>query len=408
MPKEYTASGIQMLENPRFTAENTPEFLSEQATGPVRRWQASAPGYAPTPLVGLSGLAQTLGVRAVLVKDESKRFGLNAFKGLGGLYALCRVVCEHLGLDYRTATLAQLQQKSLQPQISQMVFITTTDGNHGKGVSWAAGMLGCKAHVYMPKGSAPVRAQAIRDAGSAEVTITDMNYDDTVRYTAALAKEKGWFLVQDTSWPGYEQVPRWIVQGYTTMVYEALRQMGQQGFAAPTHVFLQAGVGAMAGGVLGALVCSCGKALPCVSIVEPCEVACIYASAQKADGAPHAACGSGETMMAGLNCAEPCGITWPILRDMARFYFACPDSVSAHGMRVLADPAPGDAPLISGESGAVGAGLLSLLCTNAELQPMRSALGLGPDSVVLLLNTEGDTDPQNYQKIVGHGAHSGG
>ena len=226
MPEEYTASGIQMLENPHFTAENTPEFLSEQATGPVRRWQASAPGYAPTPLVGLSGLAQTLGVRAVLVKDESKRFGLNAFKGLGGLYALCRVVCEHLGLDYRTATLAQLQQKSLRPQISQMVFITTTDGNHGKGVSWAAGMLGCKAYVYMPKGSAPVRAQAIRDAGSAEVTITDRNYDDTVRYTAALAKEKGWFLVQDTSWPGYEQVPRWIVQVYTTMVYEALRQMG--------------------------------------------------------------------------------------------------------------------------------------------------------------------------------------
>ena len=214
--------------------------------------------------------------------------------------------------------------------------------------------------------------------------------------------------MQDTSWPGYEQVPRWIVQGYTTMVYEALRQMGQQGFAAPTHVFLQAGVGAMAGGVLGALACSCGKALPCVSIVEPCEAACIYASAQKADGAPHAACGSGETMMAGLNCAEPCGIAWPILRDLARFYFACPDSVSAHGMRVLADPAPGDAPVISGESGAVGAGLLSLLCTNAELQPMRSALGLGPDSVVLLLNTEGDTDPQNYQKIVGHGAHSGG
>ena len=113
-------------------------------------------------------------------------------------------------------------------------------------------------------------------------------------------------------------------------------------------------------------------------------------------------------MMAGLNCAEPCGITWPILRDLARFYFACPDSVSAHGMRVLADPAPGDASVISGESGAVGAGLLSLLCTNAALQPMRSALGLGPDSVVLLLNTEGDTDPQNYQKIVGHGAHSGG
>ena len=213
MPEEYTASGIQMLENPRFTAETTPEFLSEQATGPVRRWLASAPGYAPTPLVGLSGLAQTLGVRAVLVKDESKRFGLNAFKGLGGLYALCRVVCEHLGLDYRTATLAQLQQKSLRPQISQMVFITTTDGNHGKGVSWAAGMLGCKAYVYMPKGSAPVRAQAIRDAGSAEVTITDRNYDDTVRYTAALAKEKGWFWCRTPRGRGMSRCPAGSCRG---------------------------------------------------------------------------------------------------------------------------------------------------------------------------------------------------
>ena len=397
--------GIRMIANPHTGPRVHPEFLSKRETEPVRRLHMSLDGYSPTPLVELSALAKHCGVRSILVKDESRRFGLNAFKGLGGLYALSRVVCQRLGLDYRTITLDRLQEGDVRRAVSGMVFVTATDGNHGRGIAWAANMLGCKARVYMPKGSAPARAQAIRDEGGAEVTITDMSYDGAVRYAAKMAEENGWFLVQDTSWPGYEEVPRWIVQGYTTMAYEAVRQMEEMGYPRPTHVFLQAGVGAMAGGVLGALQCAYGDALPRVSVVEPEQAACVFESARQNDGLPHPAAGSGETIMAGLNCGEPCRITWPILRDFAEFYFACPDSVAARGMRVLAAPMPGDRQIISGESGAVTAGLVSLLTAKQSLRPLRDRLGLDRDSVVLLFSTEGDTDPAGFSDVVYDGAY---
>lgn len=400
-----THNGIQMVENPHTGAGVYPDFLSKRETEPARHLHMSLEEYSPTPLVELSALAKHCGVRSILVKDESKRFGLNAFKGLGGLFALCRVICKHLGLDYRVITMDWLQEEDIQRVISNMVFVTTTDGNHGRGISWAAGMLGCKAHIYMPKGSVPARAQAIRDVGNAEVTITDMSYDDAVRYAAKMAAENGWFLVQDTSWPGYEEVPKWIVQGYTTMVYETIHQLKPLGYPRPTHVFLQAGVGAMAGGVLGALKCTYKEDMPCVSIVEPDQVACIFESARQNDSAPHTATGSGETIMAGLNCAEPCRITWPILRDFADFYFACPDSVAARGMRVLAAPMPGDQPITSGESGAVTAGLVSLLTGKKSLESFRKKLGLNENSVVLLFNTEGNTDPDGFYDVVYDGAH---
>ena len=403
MPDVEKICGIQCIANSHHTHGSCPDFLSRAATEPVRHLHQSIPAYKPTPLTVLPGLAQMLGIGAICIKDESKRFGLNAFKGLGGTYALCRVVCDKLGLDYRTVTLEQLQMPENREKISQMVFITTTDGNHGKGISWAAGLLGAQAYIYMPRGSVEVRAQAIRDAGNAEVTITDLSYDDAVRYTAKLADENGWYLIQDTSWPGYEEVPRWIVQGYTTMVYEALDQMEEQGLR-PTHVFLQAGVGAMAGGVLGALCCTFREKRPVVSVVEPDEVACIFESVRRGDGAEHKATGSEVTIMAGLNCAEPCQLTWPILRDFSDFCFACPDWVAARGMRVLAAPSGGDAVIVSGESGAVTTGLLSLL-GKQEFSAFRQALGLDEHSVVLLISTEGDTDPDGYQRIVYDGAH---
>lgn len=398
-------NGIQMLENPHTYPGVRPDFLSKRETEPARHIHMSLDDYNPTPLVELKALAKHCGVKAILVKDESQRFGLKAFKGLGGIFALCRVICKHLGLDYRVITMDWLQEEDIQRIVSNMVFVTTTDGNHGKGVSWAAGMLGCKAYIYMPKGTVPARAQAIRDVGNAEVEILDMGYDDAVRYAAKMADEHGWFLVQDTSWPGYEDVPKWIVQGYTTMVYESIRQMQKMGYERPTHVFLQAGVGAMAGGVLGALKCVYKNDLPCVSIVEPDQVACIFESARQNDGMPHAAVGSGETIMAGLNCAEPCQITWPILRDFAKFYFACPDSVSARGMRVLAAPMQGDQPITSGESGAVTAGLVSLLTTKPSLAPFREKLRLDENSVIYLINTEGNTDPDGFYDAVYDGAH---
>ncbi len=400
-----TLAGVKMVSSPHIRIGERPEYLSREATEPVRHLHRSLKQYAPTELVSLSGLARRLGVAAIYVKDESTRFGLNAFKGLGGIYALFHIVCEHLGLDYRTTTLDDLQSAENREKISEMVFVTTTDGNHGKGISWAADLLGAKSYVFMPKSSVDAREQAIRDAGNAEVIITDMEYDDAVRYAASIAEEKDWFLVQDTSWPGYDTVPRWIIQGYTTMVYEAMDQMAALGHDRPTHVFLQAGVGAMAGGVTGALHCTYREKPPKIAIVEPAEVACIFESVRLGDGCEHKATGSEVTIMAGLNCAEPCQITWPILRDFADCYFACPDSISARGMRVLAAPTDGDRPIVSGESGAVTVGLLSLIMERSDLKPYRDRMGLNADSVVLLFNTEGDTDPEGYRSIVYDGAY---
>lgn len=400
---EITTRWLRAIPNPARKDEKGPAFLSPEAVANVRRIHQGLPCYQPTSLVRLDGMARALGVKAVLVKDESGRFGLKAFKGLGGLYALTWVVCRELGLNPETITFSDLQAPALRKQLEKMVFVTTTDGNHGKGVAWAAGQLGCEAHVYMPKGSSPLRAQAIRDAGNAEVIITDLAYDDAVRYAAKMAAEKGWHLVQDTSWDGYEEVPRRIIQGYTTMAAEAAEQLAAEGFTAPTHVFLQAGVGAMAGGVLGYLANRWEGNRPVFGIVEPENVACIYRSAHVADGAPHPATGSGDTIMAGLNCGEPCTITWPILRDFASWYFSCPDYTAAYGMRLLGAPEPGDLRIISGESGAVTTGLLNLLLRKEECAGLAQKVGLDENSVVLLFNTEGDTDPVCYRQVVWEG-----
>ena len=242
--KEYQLHGLRALaQSPKGTV---PAFLQAPATQGAWRFHHALEDYGPTPLVRLNGLAEELGLGGVFVKDESHRFGLNAFKGLGGIYALSRAVARELGLPAEV-TLEELQAPSVQKEVRNMVFVTTTDGNHGRGVAWAARKLGCEAHVYLPAGSAPARAQAILDAGAVEARVLPLGYDDAVRYAAQQAQEKGWTLIQDTSWPGYEEIPTWIVQGYTTLAREAADQLAEAGVDRPTHVFLQAGVGAMAG-----------------------------------------------------------------------------------------------------------------------------------------------------------------
>ena len=397
---------IQMIRNPEVDLSEVPELLSRGNTENVRHFHRSVPGYTATPLVELKDYAAKFGVKSVLVKDESFRFGLNAFKGAGGIYALNRVICRHLGIDPAKSTLEMLQSSPYKEEIAKMVFITTTDGNHGKGVSWAAGLLGCRSYVFMPKGSVEVRAQAIRDVGTAEVRITDMAYDDCVRYTAKLAEEKGWFLVQDTAWEGYEEIPFWIVQGYSTMIYEAAEQIRALGYEQPTHVFVQAGVGALAGGVAGAISNIYRDRIPTLSIVEPEENACIFESARQGDGKPHRSAGSQVTIMAGLNCGEPCTVTWPILDKLPSYYFAFPDTVAARGMRVLAAPTGEDPKIISGESGAAAMGLVSLLLEKEEYRSFRKELGLDDNSVIFMVNTEGDTDPEGYRAIVYDGKYA--
>ena len=378
---------IVFAANQRKHRITAPDFSFDQ-TSDVRRLHRVLPVYAETPLVYLD--------RGIYVKDESKRFGIKAFKGLGGIYAMYRIICRELHLNPAETTIDTLLDSPYHDHIRQMEFVTTTDGNHGKGVSWAAGILGCKAHVYMPKGTVEVRAQAIRDAGNADVTITDMRYDDCVAWTRELAETKGWYLIQDTSWLGYEEVPLWIMQGYTTLFYEAILQMKEK----PTHIFLQAGVGAMAGSIAAAAVETYPVHPPIIATVEPKEVACFYESFVQADGLPHGATGSGETIMAGLNCAVPCTLAWNILGGCAVGGFACDDKVTCHGMRLLHK-----AGITAGESGAVTEGLIDMLLTNPAYEGMRKQLHLTDDAVILLINTEGDTAPENYQRIIAEADH---
>ena len=381
-----------------------PEEFSFEAAEAARNFHRGIQGYVETPLVALDGLARTLGVKGISVKDEAKRFSLNAFKGLGGSYAMFRILCEILNLDPEKTQLSDLLRGEAKEKIREITFVTATDGNHGRGVSWAAGLFGCKAYVFMPAGSAKARAEAIRDAGPARVTITNMNYDDTVNYALEQSEKNGWYLIQDTAWDGYEKIPAWIIQGYLTMALEITEQLEAKG-QTPTHVFLQAGVGAMAGGVLGFLAEKYVSRKPVVTIVEPEAANCIYRSAKAGDGKAHSVEGMPETIMAGLNCGTPCAITWPVLRDYAEYYMSCPDFAAAHGMRVYAEPVGEDKRIISGESGASTMGAMCLLMQNKAFDLVRKDMGLDEDSVILLINTEGDTDPEGWKRIVKDGQY---
>lgn len=378
------------------------EFLSGQRIEEVVNFHRSFLQYAVTPLHSLDALAREFQVEKIWVKDESFRFGLNAFKGLGGSYAIGKYLSEKLGMSMNNVTFEFLKSQEIKNKLGEVTFVTATDGNHGRGVAWAANQLGHKAVVYMPKGSASARLENIRAEG-AEASITDLNYDDTVRLASQRAKENGWVLVQDTAWEGYEQIPTWIMQGYATIIYEAMEQIIADGDTFPTHVFLQAGVGSFAGSMLGYLVEKFGEACPVTIVVEPEKADCLYKSIVVGDGNPHAVTGDLNTIMAGLACGEPSTVSWSTLRDYAKLFVSCPDYVSARGMRILSSPLCSDPRVISGESGAVGLGLLSVLVENEKFEEVAEKIKLNKNSKVLIISTEGDTDSRGYKNIVWDG-----
>lgn len=364
------------------------------------RFHQTMPGYAPTPLVTLAALAHRLGVGAVYVKDESQRFGLNAFKALGASYAMARYIAARLNTPLSELPFPVMAGAAVKQRLAPITFATTTDGNHGRGLAWMARQLGQRSVVYMPHGSSQQRLEAIRGEG-AEAEIVAMNYDDAVRMTAARAAKRGWIIVQDTAWPGYEDLPLWIMQGYSTLMLEALDQLAPM---LPTHVLVQAGVGSFAGMVQGTLTAAYGAQAPRVVVVESNQADCLFRSARSMQGQAIAVGGEMNTIMAGLACGEANGLSWPMLRDYAHAFISCPDAVAAHGMRLLGNPLAGDRAVVSGESGAVTAGLLSMLLRLPHLQPLRDALALDNTSRVLLISTEGDTDRQRYRDIVWDGA----
>lgn len=371
----------------------------------ARKFHQSFPQYSITPLAKLDGMAEKLGLGGLFVKDESYRFGLNAFKVLGGSFAMARYIASEMNRDVSEMNYDYLTSEKFREEFGQATFFTATDGNHGRGVAWAANKLGQKAVVHMPKGSTKTRFENIAKEG-AEVTIEEVNYDDCVRMAAAEAKQTPHgIIVQDTAWDGYEEIPAWIMQGYGSMAGEAAEQLREVAVNRPTHVFVQAGVGSLAGAVVGYYTNLYPENPPKFIVMEAGIAACLYEGAAAGDGDPRIVGGDLQTIMAGLACGEPNTIGWDILRNHVSAFVACPDWVAAKGMRMLAAPVKGDPRVISGESGAVGMGVISTIMQDEAYKELRDALELNRDSQVLMFSTEGDTDPEKYKKIVWGGEY---
>ena len=387
------------------TADKQLAVMSLENVGKARTFHESFPQYSVTPLAQLKGMAEHLGLCSLFVKDESYRFGLNAFKVLGGSFAMARYIAGQLGKDVSEVDYNYLTGDKLKEEFGQVTFFTATDGNHGRGVAWAANRLGQKAVVLMPKGSVQSRFNNIAKEG-AQVSIEEVNYDECVRRANAMAeKTEHGVMVQDTAWEGYEDIPAWIMQGYGTMASEAAQQLKEAGVDRPTHIFIQAGVGSLAGAVQGYFANLFHDCEPTVVVMEAQAADCLYQGAKAGDGDIRIVDGDLSTIMAGLACGEPNIISWDILKNHSAFFVSCPDWVSAKGMRMLGAPVKGDPQVVSGESGAVGMGLIATLMTEPEYAELKDAIGLDKNSRVLMFSTEGDTDPENYRKIVWGGAY---
>lgn len=370
----------------------------------ARAFHQSFPQYEVTPLTELPLMADHLGLGTLFVKDESYRFGLNAFKVLGGSYSMAKYVAQKLGKDVSELTYDVFTSEELRKEFGQATFFTATDGNHGRGVAWAAKRLGQKAVIFMPKGTTETRLKNIEKEG-ATVTIEELNYDDCVRKAVAeAAKVDNGVVVQDTAWDGYEEIPSWIMQGYGTMALEAGDQLNEKGVM-PTHIFVQAGVGSLAGAVTGYFtnLYKDAPVKPKIIVVEAQAADCLYQGALAGDGKPRIVGGDLQTIQAGLACGEPNTISWDILRNHVDVFVSAPDWVAELGMRMTAAPLKGDKPIVSGESGAVPFGTVAAIMTMDAYKELRDELGLGKDSKVLCFSTEGDTDPIRYKEIVWEG-----
>lgn len=369
----------------------------------AKAFHESFPQYACTPLVKLDEMARYLGVKEIYVKDESYRFGLNAFKVLGGSFAIACYIAKIADKSVAQLPYSVLTSEKFYKEFEQITFYTATDGNHGKSVAWTARKFHQKAVVHMPVGTTRARLENILGEG-ASADITDFNYDDCVRLAAKEAEETSrGAVIQDTAWEGYEEIPTWIMQGYGTMAMEADGQLKAFGCERPTHVFIQAGVGSLAGAVIGYFTNLYRNDPPIFVVVEAEAAACFYKGAAANDGEIRIVDGNMQTIMAGLACGEPNIIAWDILKNHVKAFIAVPDWTAIKGMRMLAAPLRGDAQVVSGESGAAAFGALAALASMEDYITLKESIGLDENSKVLLFSTEGDTDPKRYKNIVWEG-----
>jgi len=352
----------------------------------------SLPEFEQTPLHELDSLAGELGVGKIFVKDESFRFGLKAFKALGASYAIYRFLEEVLGkAGERIPSAGKFYMTDNWLSKNRYTFCTATDGNHGRGVAWITRKLHQRAVIYMPSESVQSRVESIQNEG-AEVVLIDGGYDKAVEQCRRDSNKNDWQMISDTSWEGYEKIPRWIQAGYITLFREVRDQLVRRNIDC---VFIQGGVGAL----LAAGTWFFNEYFPAAKIVsvEPIGADCLLRSAESKDGLPVTIGGHASTIMAGLNCGTPSKIAWPIIQKGVDLFIAISDNYTRTAIRKYYGGKP---RVISGESGAAGlAGLLAMR-GDTKLHEAFDGLGLSKKSNILVLNTEGDTDPVNFDRIV--------
>ncbi len=394
MFQDFDGARLRHAAGPRFpgdaAARVVPAAAFERAAAEITQWE----GYAPTPLAELDALAGGLHVAKVLYKHEGPRFGLGSFKALGGAYAAIRVLQRELSRALgRHVSLADIRSRRHADLASRITLVSATDGNHGRSLAWGCKRFGARCRIYIHAEVSEARAAAMRALGGAVVRI-DGNYDDSVALARREAEANGWFAVSDTSWPGYTEPPRDTMAGYGVMTHEICGVLDRP----PTHVFVQGGVGGLAASVAAGLRQHWGGEAPRVVVAEPELAACLFESARA--GRMTSVPVEKETVMAGLSCGEPSGIAWEILSEEAGDFLTLPDSLVGPAIRLLASPAGDDPKIEAGESAVAG---LAALIAAAGCKALRETLGLAPTSHVLLIGSEGVTDPESFAAIMAEG-----
>lgn len=368
------------------------DALGVEAALTVQHFLQHREGTAPTPMVSLPAVARRLDVGSIYVKDEGQRLGLGSFKALGGAYAVIQLV---LGLASqrwgRPVAISEWRSPEVARLASGMTVTCATDGNHGRSVAHGAQLVGANCVIFVHAGVSEARCRAIARYG-ARIERVQGNYDDSVASASKIAGERGWIVVSDTSWPGYERIPHLVMQGYTALLREALGALPKP----PTHVFIQAGVGGIAAATAAHFSIVFGNDRPFFTVVEPAQAACLLESARAGQivKVPH----DRPTVMAMLECYEPSLVAWRILSRLADAFMTVEDDEAVAMMKELAYPVDGDPAIVAGESGAVG---LAGLAKVAGEPALRAEIGLDSNACVFLINTEGATDPVLYEKLVG-------
>ncbi len=375
-------SPYSSLQNPALSEE-----LMQRAVNAVTQW----PGYTPTDIHALTPVAKACGVRAVFYKDESARFGLGSFKALGGAFAIldwaASTLTEQLG---KPVSIESVRSGEYKEQMKNLTVATATDGNHGRSVAWGAQLAGCPCEIFIHRDVSVGREQAMAEFG-ANVTRIDGDYDESVRVCATQSANNDWQIISDTSWPGYNAIPRAVMAGYTVMVEEMASQMD----TSPTHVIVQAGVGGLAAGVMSAWWKTLGENAPKFIVVESDRAACIYQSLDA--NAVTAVRIAEETVMAGLSCGEVSELAWPVLQQGVTAAVCIADDLVPLAMQCFANAQVTDKAIEAGECAVPGVIALAGIMKNEKL---RQQCGLDETSVVQIFGCEGATDRAVYDELL--------